>query len=64
MLYINSIIKDGLEGIQSTCKKMNEYPNKGPRGQFTWIKDVDRANKLYDNIVNGWHVYDAKKVEL
>ncbi|MFB6343326.1 hypothetical protein ACE1ET_16495 [Saccharicrinis sp. FJH62] len=61
---LNLIIKDGLSGIKSTCEEMNKYPNKGHHGQFYWIKDIDRANKLYKNITEGWGTYDNKKFDL
>ena len=61
---LNSIIKEGLDGIKSTCRIMKDYPKKGPHGQFNWIKDTDRANRLYNNIVNGWGVYDSKEFGL
>jgi hypothetical protein len=61
---LNAIIKNGLEGIQTTCAKMEAYPDKGPRGQFSWIKDVESANAMSEKIVNGWDEYDGHKVDL
>ncbi len=61
---LNLIINDGLSGIKSTCEKMNKYLHKGHHGQFYWINDTDRANKLYEKITNGWDVYENNKIDL
>lgn len=58
---LNSIIKDGLAGMKATCEKIKSYPNTEPHGQYTWIKDVEKVEKLYRNITEGWNEYGNVK---
>lgn len=55
---LNTSIKKGLEDILVYTKKINDYPNEYPRGQWNWKKDTKMAAQYYDWIaVSGWKEY-------
>ncbi len=45
---IDSLIREGQEGLKSTCSRIRAYPHPGPQGQYHWEEDADRAEELID----------------
>lgn len=47
---LNQIIDSGLQQIQKIAKEMQQYPHKGPTGQYDWEADAHRALNYYKQI--------------
>jgi len=48
--YATEIVDDGLKHTFDICMTMNEYPHKGPTGQFHWQEDVYRGLAYYNTV--------------
>ena len=48
--YISDIIDEGLKATYNVCMEMNDYPYKGPVGQFNWEEDIYRGLAYYNAV--------------
>lgn len=48
--YAATVVDDGLQHTFAVCMAMNEYPHKGPTGQFHWQEDVYRGLAYYNAV--------------
>ena len=48
--FAENMIKEGLEETKNICLEMQEYPHKGPTGQFDWEEDIYRALAYYNAV--------------
>lgn len=61
---INATIEEGLSGLKKVIEEIRSYPEPGPSGQYSWTKDADRAERLYQQITQGWEVYQNMRYPL
>ena len=48
--YAAAVVDDGLKHTFNSCMAMNDYPHKGPTGQFHWQEDVYRGLAYYNAV--------------
>lgn len=49
------ITNESLEELKKVAEEMRRYPYPGPKGQYAWADDTDRAMRLHQTIKNRGH---------
>jgi hypothetical protein len=62
--FVTTATQEGLDGLQTVIEKIRAYPYEIPEGQYSWRKDADGAEDLYNKVTNGWEVYGGKKFSI